>query len=91
MQIFNLVLFLALARDDEKVRLVADVEIAFGKTGDGYPHAVAVLVASLDIIRRPAVGCLRRVFQQVEDAVETDARPIERGKVECGSHSYILH
>lgn len=50
MEIFHLVLFLALPRDDEKVRLVADVEIVLGKAGDGEPHPIGVLVASLDVI-----------------------------------------
>jgi len=78
------------ALDHETVFLGLDGDVTIGKAGDGNRDAVGVLARALDIVGRIGLGFLpdERV-EAIEDAVETDSRTIEGGKID-GLHSHIL-
>src|SRR5690348_7386062 len=84
---------LALAGHHQQVRLHGDIQFLTIEAGDRHGDAVTVIAELHRVVRRPTVDRLRAggVLQQIEDTVETDARPMQRGKIKKAvTHGHIL-
>src|SRR4051812_28597667 len=78
------------ALDDEAVLLGLDHEVALGKAGNRDGDAVGIIADLLDVVGRVGFGFLAdEAIETVEDAIETDGRAIEGGKI-IGLHGHIL-
>ena len=73
---------LLLAAHDQQVGLRREIQLVRPQARDGHGDAVLILACLLDVVRRPVVDRLhaRGVLEQIEDPVETDARPEQGGK-----------
>ncbi len=69
-----------LATDHEQILLLGHRQIASGEAGNRDRDAVLVIAKLRNVIGWPVVDGrpLACIIQQIEDAVEADARPIER-------------
>lgn len=93
MQILCVLVGGLLARNKKHILFLRDGKLVLAETGNRHSDAVVVLAGLRDVVRRSVVDALDPAggLERVDKAVETNARPEQRRKVESGSHSHILH
>src|SRR5690606_14905791 len=91
-QILAVVIAGFLAGDEQHVPLLRHGQFILVKARHRHGDAVIVLTHLGDVVGRPIVELLdaARRLKCVDKTIEADARPEQRRKVECCSHSHIL-
>ena len=87
-----IVLFLCLARHEERVLLDGDVELCRREPGHGHRQPVGVFAGLLDIVRGVGEGRAVNAGRRIDEAGETikaDRRTEQRREVET-IHDHIL-
>src|SRR6516162_1728772 len=76
---------LLLARDEQRIGLLGDREVALGEARHRHDDAIGVIARLLDVVGRIAEGGVidpSGRIQQTGKAVETDGRPEQRAEIE---------
>jgi hypothetical protein len=91
MQELPLGLLLAATRHHQQVGLRGDLDVLAREPRHGQPQAIGVLVMLFEVEGRESLDVvLARVFQKIEEMVETDPGRTVRGQVDGAPHIHVL-